>query len=92
MPVSPASLQRGQELFSLNCTICHGQGGKGDGAVGAFFTPKPSDLTSTIVQNLPDAQVFLVITQGIGPMPSLAENLEVVDRWDVVNYVHSLKK
>lgn len=93
-PISPTadSLQRGQVLFGYTCQVCHGADGKGSGTLSRFFTPKPSDLTSDIVQKLPDNEIFLVITQGRGPMLSLAENLDPEERWDVINYVKSLKK
>ncbi|MGA2821526.1 MAG: quinol:electron acceptor oxidoreductase subunit ActD [Anaerolineales bacterium] len=91
-PMTSNSIQRGQVLFSINCQLCHGPQGKGDGTVGAFFTPKPADLTSRAVQSLSDQQIFLVITQGFGDMPSLRENLYPNDRWDVINYVRTLGK
>jgi mono/diheme cytochrome c family protein len=90
--VTADSLQRGKVLFGINCIVCHGAGGKGDGTLSGFFNPKPFDLTSDAVQKLPDTEIFLVITQGRDPMPSLAENLDPEERWDVVNLVRSLKK
>ena len=92
VPSSPNSLQRGQTLFGINCALCHGAGGTGNGAVGAFFTPKPFDLTGSDVQNLQDDELFIVISQGFGVMPPYAENLSPEERWDVINYVRSLKK
>ena len=92
VPSSPASLQRGQVLFGINCVMCHGPNGDGKGTLGGFFNPKPADLTGAAVQNLTEAEIFLVITQGFGPMPSLAESLSPTERWDVVNHVRSLKK
>lgn len=92
LPATPDSIARGKELFSLNCQLCHGVHGAGNGPVSGFFTPKPANLTSDVVQKLPDAQIFLVITEGKGVMPSIRENLDVADRWDVVNFVRTLKK
>jgi mono/diheme cytochrome c family protein len=92
IPSSPASLQRGQVLFNINCVVCHGAQGQGNGTVGTFFNPRPANLTSTAIQDLSDDQIFLVITQGFGPMPSIAENLSPAERWDVINHVRSLKK
>jgi mono/diheme cytochrome c family protein len=92
VPSSPASLQRGQVLFGINCVICHGPSGDGTGTLNGFFNPKPANLTGAAVQNLSEDEIFLVITQGFGPMPSLAENLSPEERWDVVNHVRSLKK
>jgi mono/diheme cytochrome c family protein len=92
LPSSPASVQRGKVLYGINCSVCHGDTGVGDGKISSYFTPKPFDLSSDTVQNLPDSEIFLVITTGRGQMPSLAENLQVSERWDVVNYVRTLKK
>jgi mono/diheme cytochrome c family protein len=92
LPATQDSIQRGKVLFNIYCAICHGEDGTGDGKVGVFFTPHPANLTSDGVQNLTSNDIFLVITQGRGVMPSQAEGLSILQRWDVVNYVHSLKK
>jgi mono/diheme cytochrome c family protein len=92
IPSSPDSIERGRVLFNIDCYICHGVTGVGNGNLSGFFNPPPFDLTSAQVQNLADSEIFLVITQGRGQMPSLAEHLSVTDRWDVINYVRTLKK
>src|SRR5262249_7228591 len=50
-PIAPTadSVGRGQKLFGIYCTPCHGIGGKGDGPVTPRFIPPP-DLTSAPVQ------------------------------------------
>ena len=93
VPGDKVSLERGGELFKINCVMCHGEAGKGDGVVGNFFAKKPADLTSDRVQNLSDGAIFLTISTGVpNRMPPLNENLSVRDRWDVVNFVRTLKK
>ena len=57
-----------------------------------FFNPKPFDLTSAEVQALSDQKIFTVISRGFGIMPPLHENLDAEQRWDVVNWVRTLKK
>jgi mono/diheme cytochrome c family protein len=91
VPVTANSLQRGGILFDINCVMCHGQTGAGDGPLSQFYNPPPADLTSERVQALSDQQLFLVLTQGWGRMPSIGENLTPVERWDVVNHVHTLR-
>ncbi len=92
IPATADSLQRGQVQFNLVCVPCHGATGKGNGPVSPFFpNKKPADLTSAPIQSLSDDDIFLVITQGFGLMPSMAENLDVQDRWDVINHVRTLK-
>lgn len=93
-----ASLERGKYYFNVNCALCHGAQGKGDGPQAQFFFRKPNDLTAAEAMSFSDGEIFLVISNGIpvvtgltGGMPPLRENLAVADRWDVVNYVRSLQ-
>jgi mono/diheme cytochrome c family protein len=92
VPATADSLQRGGVLYNIDCALCHGVDGTGDGKLNGFFTPPPADLTSKDVQELPDADIFLAITQGRGDMLALAENLSPTQRWDVINYIRSLQK
>ncbi|MBN2387922.1 MAG: cytochrome c [Anaerolineales bacterium] len=86
------SLARGAQLYSINCSHCHGGSGLGNGPVAVFLEPaRPTDLTSEVVQNKSDGALFLTISNGVpGRMPALNENLTVRDRWDVVNFLRSL--
>ena len=94
VPADAASVARGQELFSINCSACHGPQGKGNGPVAAFLqNKKPIDLTGPIGISLSDGAIFMTISNGTpGGMPALNENLTVRERWDVVNYVRQLQQ
>jgi len=100
------SVSRGAQLFSINCSQCHGIDGTGSGTIAAFLVKKkPADLTGEAAQGLSDGQIFMTITDGVfnaenslfpdvefsGQCPPLNENLSVRERWDVVNYVRTLK-
>jgi mono/diheme cytochrome c family protein len=88
-----ASVTRGAELFSIHCSQCHGATGEGNGAVAAFLVNyKPANLTTEIIQSKSDVSFFLTISNGLeGRMPALNENLTVSERWDVVNFLRTLK-
>ena len=92
-PTDEASLARGKELFTINCQMCHGAAGDGKGTIAPFLINfKPANLTSEVVQSKSDGSIFLTISNGLeGRMPALNENLTVSERWDVVNYVRTLK-
>ena len=86
------SIQRGAELYSINCALCHGTGGKGDGPVVSHLKNKPFDLTSFPIHSFTDGGIFFTISTGVPEkMPALNENLTVRERWDIVNYVRTLK-
>jgi mono/diheme cytochrome c family protein len=87
-----ASLARGKELYTINCQMCHGPTGEGNGAVAAFLANRPANFTSDVVQSKSDGSFFLTISNGVdGRMPALNENLTVSERWDVVNFLRTLK-
>ncbi|NJC98632.1 MAG: hypothetical protein C3F07_16665 [Anaerolineales bacterium] len=88
-----ASVTRGAELFAIHCQMCHGPTGEGNGPVAPFLVNfKPANLTSAVVQSKSDGSFFLTISNGVdGKMPALNENLTVPERWDVVNFLRTLK-
>lgn len=90
VPADAVSIARGAELFNINCALCHGPQGLGNGKVAAWVL-NPANLTLPVVQNKSDGALFLTITFGVnGRMPALNENLLVRDRWDVVNFLRTL--
>ena len=88
-----SSVARGAELFALHCQMCHGPMGEGNGTVAPFLIKyKPANLTTDVVQSKSDGSMFLTISNGLeGRMPALNENLTVSERWDVVNFLRTLK-
>jgi len=92
-PADEDSIARGAELYAINCRMCHGVEGKGNGTIAPFLINfKPANLTSELVQSKSDGSIFLTISNGLeGRMPALNENLTVLERWDVVNFVRTLK-
>lgn len=90
--VDEASLARGAELYAIHCQMCHGTTGEGNGPIAPFLANRPANFTTEVVQSKSDGSFFLAISNGIdGRMPALNENLTVSERWDVVNFLRTLK-
>ncbi|HLA08630.1 MAG TPA: cytochrome c [Anaerolineales bacterium] len=89
-----ASITRGAELFAMHCQMCHGVTGEGNGPIAPFLVNfKPANLTTEVAQSKSDGSIFLTISNGVdGRMPALNENLTASERWDVVNFIRTLKK
>ena len=88
VPASAESLSRGAYLYEMNCLVCHGQQGKGDGPVGRkFVTKSPVDLSDLYTQSQADGQLFFTLTRGRALMPFYRDALNVEERWHVINYV-----
>ena len=88
VPVTPAALAKGAYLYEINCLVCHGAEGRGDGPVAAkIVTKAPVDLNEDYTQDQADGQLFFTLTRGREVMPYYRDALSVEERWDVVNYV-----
>jgi mono/diheme cytochrome c family protein len=94
VPADQVSLERGALLFSAHCSSCHGMGGRGNGPIVRFWRPdarRPADLSSERFRQYPDSLFYTVITQGVGGMPPLRENMNERQYWDVINYLRTLQ-
>jgi mono/diheme cytochrome c family protein len=84
---SPESIARGGMLFSQNCTMCHGESGRGDGPVASSLRIPPANLYDHVPYH-PDQFFFGVITNGLGGvMPSFKASIGDDDRWNILNYL-----
>ncbi|PYM61965.1 MAG: cytochrome c class I [Candidatus Rokuibacteriota bacterium] len=80
-----------KKVVETNCVTCHGASGHGDGpAAAALPPPKPANWTSVAVQKQTDGEIFWKISNGRGAMPPW-KHLPEKERWEVVNYIRSLK-
>lgn len=86
-----SSAKAGKKIFKTRCFVCHGNTGKGDGPGGKALNPKPADLTSAKVQKQTDGEIFWKISNGKGAMIKWEGILSEKERWNMVNYVRSLK-
>ncbi len=90
-PTAPtaASLQNGRKYYQINCAVCHGLAGAGDGKAASFGVPAPS-LLADHAKTLTDGYIYGMIRNGRGLMPTY-DRIESADRWDVVNYIRGLQ-
>ena len=82
----------GKKLYKMMCFVCHGPKGNGDGMGGAGLTPKPTDLTTDQFQSQTDGAIFWKIAEGRAPMASYKASIPEKKRWEIINYIRTLKK
>lgn len=92
VPVTPASVKRGEALYTVYCVPCHGTSGKGDGLVSAKFVPPPDLTNADLQKGRTDGYWESYLAVGGAVMPAYGEAMSPDERWHVVNYVRSLAK
>lgn len=88
-PMSEESLRNGRMQYQINCSVCHGPAGRGNGPVAQFGFPA-FPLTTELTMNRTDGYIFGIIRNGGNIMPPY-NRIEEMDRWDIVNYVRALQ-
>ncbi len=86
------SLENGKKNYQINCAVCHGMAGDGNGTikrVNPAYAWSPS-LTTPVAKGHSDGYLYGMIRNGRGSMPSY-NRIEEADRWDVVNYLRALQ-
>lgn len=84
--------QEGKKVYKQMCAICHGNSGKGDGMAGMSLNPRPANFTADKFQAQTDGAIYWKLTEGRPPMAGYKTILKENQRWQLVNYLRSLKK
>lgn len=79
----------GAAIFKGKCAMCHGADGSASTGMGKSLGLKP--LSSPEVQNMSDADLTALITDGKGKMPAYKGKLSDADVAAVVKYIRTLK-
>lgn len=88
---TPESIGNGKNVFSSQCTMCHGKSGDGTGDLGVRLGYDLPDFTSAAAQRTrTDGEYFYVLTNGHGKMSGEGDRLGETVRWDLVNYIRSI--
>jgi mono/diheme cytochrome c family protein len=90
-PMTEERLKRGQERYTIYCSMCHDRLGTGNGKVVQRGYAKPPSYFIDRLRDAPVGYIFEVITRGYGAMPDYAEQIPADDRWLIVAYVRALQ-
>lgn len=93
VPLTPAVVSRGADLYRSSCQRCHGRAGRGNGPDADPDQP-PRDLTDgRRASRNPDGVLFYKIWNGRrNPrMPAFRSDLTREEVWAVVHYIKTLR-
>ena len=86
---TPAHLDNGRKYYQINCAVCHGATGAGNGPASKYGIPAPNLLTD-ITKARADGYYWGIMRNGRGIMPTY-DRIEDSDRWDVALYIRTLQ-
>jgi high-affinity iron transporter len=94
LPKAPLDTAEGHQLYARNCSSCHGMTGAGDGPAARALSPPPAAIgVKTLTPQLTSTLAYNVISVGVRgtKMPAFASSLTPQQRWNVINYIYSLR-
>ncbi len=92
VPITPEFLRRGEERFNINCAICHGMNGAGNGIVKQYGLTTVVTLQDERIRTMSDGEVFNTITNGKNTMLGYGGQVTVADRWAIIAYLRALQR
>lgn len=90
--VTPAIMERGQERYTINCAVCHGATGQGNGITSKYGLNGIANLHQQRIRDMADGEIFNTITWGKNTMMGYGGNIQVSDRWAIICYLRALQR
>jgi len=94
-PVTPTASSQAQakRTFGYDCAMCHGATGDGKGDLAADMKLDLSDFRDPqALKDRTDGELFYIIKNGKGKMPSEGDRAKTDEIWNLVIYVRSMAK
>lgn len=91
-PITGEFLARGHQRFDIYCAPCHGETAEGNGItkkIGAMAVV--ANLHDKRIVELPDGEIFSVVSHGRNNMQGYAPQIPVEDRWAIIAYLRALQ-
>ncbi|MEI6322476.1 MAG: cytochrome c [bacterium] len=89
---TPATLRRGQERYQIQCAVCHGATGAGNGIATKYGLVGVANLNQQRLRDMSDGEIYNTIVNGKNTMLGYGANIQVPDRWAIVAYIRALQR
>jgi len=90
--MTEAEMKEAGRLFNINCAICHGEKGAGNGPISTSGKIGGiANLTLDTYVKMADGTMFHSLTYGKNNMGSYASQLSRQQRWMIIKYIRTLQ-
>jgi mono/diheme cytochrome c family protein len=91
--VTAEVLERGEDRYNIYCAPCHDRVGSGRGIVSLRSQGWiANSLIEQRIVDMPDGELFYVVSMGRRSMPGYRWQIEEDDRWAIVAYIRALQR
>ena len=90
--VEASLLARGPNRVNISCSPCHGVAGDGKGITTKYGMNIIANLHDKRIIDMPDGELFNIISNGKNNMGAYASALAIPDRWAIISYVRALQR
>ena len=96
-PITDNGLAIGRNLYNINCGICHGEKGDGNGWLvdeanpNAVYPAQPAIFTTDEFIAASPGRYYHSIMYGKNVMGAYADKLSYEERWQVIHHIRSLQ-
>jgi mono/diheme cytochrome c family protein len=91
LAVDDVNMARGRERYAIDCAVCHGATGTGNGITSKYGLNGAANYHTDRLRTVSDGDLFNTITNGKGQMMGYGYNLTIDDRWRIVMYIRALQ-
>ncbi len=92
-PITEKGLKTGKELYDINCGICHGKKGEGNGSIyeSGAYPAAPANFLQEDIKAKTNGSYYHTIMHGKGVMGGYSDKLSYEERWQVIHYIRSMQ-
>lgn len=90
---TPAGLAHAKQIYGYDCAMCHGENGNGKSDLATQMKLNLKDWADPAsLKGMTDGELFYIIKNGRGQMPSETGRAKTDDMWNMVVIVRSFAK
>ena len=87
-----ATLERGRERYQIQCAVCHGATGAGNGIATKYGLVGVANLHQQRLREMTDGEIYNTVVNGKNTMLGYGASVQVPDRWAIVAYIRALQR
>lgn len=94
-PITTKGLDKAKALYEVNCGICHGEKGDGQGWLVARpdskYPAQPKNMIADDMISAGNGRYYFAIMYGKNVMGGYSDKLSYEERWQVIHYIRGLQ-